>query len=382
MKKLLRINVINEMLILKNNILKVGVTISLFLCMISNIIVGGESMGFLYFLDQENIRYLIYLITFLSLFFHVCLNRELIVNKCNILTFAIYILFLFVLIGVSNNQYIDGLFRLLILFPFLFVFPICDFEIKKILSAFLYLALLISFCSSICNGPFFKGRFVTNSNDPNFSAIYALLGFMLSDKLKNKKTKFCYLLIGIATQSRNFILSIIVFYVIRKLRGSMIFDAFFYKFRPLYVFVLLQFFVVLLGWYMLLNMDFDSQNKLADGSNKLRFMYTAEGMVYLTSGKDALLDGAGPGYWSIEKGGTGTAGTTGALHNSFLSLMVEKGVFYALINLLVIFLIVDKNYIRENVEFIYSFLISTLFLGGVFSGVFLFFWCYILSVRK
>ena len=368
-----------ELLLPKKLLLKLGLSISFVLCMISNYTVG-ENANFL--LEQENIRYIVYFVSFIFLLFFIYCNRELEISKsCFFKTFSGIIGVL--LLILFYNHGVDDLFRLLVLFPFLFIKPIQETKIKKILSFSLYVGVLVSLCLSVYNGIFFdgevhKGRLLTNSNDPNFSAVYAMLGFMASDKINNRKTKFCYLLIGIFTQSRNFILFLISFYVVRWLKCRSAIS----KINPLLSFVLLQIGVVLFGGYMLLRMSFDNQNLLADGSNKLRFTYTAEGIVYLLSGKEAIFNGAGAAYWSTAKGGTGSAGTTGALHNSYLSLMVEKGIIYAIINLCFLFLIVDKNYTLENVEYVYSFLIPTLFLGGMFSGIFLYSWCYILSIRK
>lgn len=367
-----------EILISKKNILKIGLSISFALCMISNYTVGGNTA---FLLEQENIRYLVYIISFISLISSICIGK-LEITKSYVLKALVGLIGVFVLMFFYNHGF-DDLFRLLILFPFLFIKPIREIEIKKIFSYFLYISVLVSICLSLYNGIFFdglihKGRLLTNSNDPNFSAIYAMLGGMMSDKLNNKTTKFCYWLIGLLTQSRNFLLFLISFYIIRWLKNRSAIS----KVHPLFGFILLQIGVILLGGYMLLKVNFDNQNRLADGSNKLRFMYTAEGIAYLASGKEALFNGAGPAYWSVERGGTGMAGTTGALHNSYLSLMVEKGIIYAVINLCFLFLIVNKNRVLENIEYIYSFLIPTLFLGGMFSGIFLYSWCYILSVRK
>lgn len=372
----------HSIFVCKTHILKIGVTISFILCLISDTTVGGGNVGLLFFLEQEILRYPIYLFAFLSLILYVYYNSVLKISKRLFWKIGVCFLLLFMLMHYSVNYGSDDLFRLFILLPFLFLAPIGELEIKRKLSFFLYIAVVVSIILSIYNGITNEGRFVFNSNDPNFSAFYAMLGFMASDKVKNSKTKFLYVIIGLATQSRNFIFFIIIFYSIRYFKKRVCLSAFFDKIKPIYIFILSQMTVILLGAYMLMNTDFDNKNALADGSNKLRFMYTAEGLLYLVSGPEALFQGAGPSYWSVEKGGTGNAGTTGALHNSFLSLLVEKGLIYGFINLFFLFLVVDKNYISENLEFIFSFLIPTLFLGGVFSGLFLFSWCYILSIRK
>ena len=84
-----------ELVISKKLLLQLGLSISFALCMISNYTVG-ENANFL--LEQENIRYLVYFVSFVFLLLFIYCNGKLEISKSCLLRTFLGIIGVFLLI--------------------------------------------------------------------------------------------------------------------------------------------------------------------------------------------------------------------------------------------------------------------------------------------
>jgi hypothetical protein len=231
---------------------------------------------------------------------------------------------------------------------------------------------------------FQSSRFIFNSSDPNFSAIYLLLGFMICNKL-GYKIKYVFLLMGILTFSRNFLLGILVFYFIKHIKKLKLFSDLLMHLHPFFVLIVIQIVLLALNAWFLSSVEIkigreSTYSSLNDTSNQLRFIANMDALNYLISGgKDAFINGAGDIYW--DKTGSSSSVSARPMHNSFLGEYVRLGIIYGLINCIVLFSFVKQHYREENYEYVYTYLVVSLFLGSLFGNVFLYCWCYILIVK-
>jgi hypothetical protein len=368
----------------QKDILAVGTTICFIISLASAYYINGENFPIVFF-DITYLKYLIYVILLSALFLYLfyCYKREV-----NLKGIILFIFCLLLLIGLSyERNYIDtsDYFKLVLVTPFLFLDK--GINIKKYLKSFFFCLLLVNSIFLSLVGGIFDGdsdRFIFNSNDPNFSAIYLLFEFMICDKLKYNWLKYLFILFGLSTGSRNFILAILVFYVIRRIKNIKIIFFLLKTIKPLYVFIVLEMLVIFFGIWFIFSVDIsagrgDSRN-LADGSNRARFTYNTLGFLFLISGdKNSIVNGAGARYW--ETGSVDPLMNRG-IHNSFLGLFVEKGIIAGSINILFLFFIVHLYHRKENYEYIYAFLVASLFVGSLTANVFLFCWFYILAVKE
>jgi hypothetical protein len=367
----------------QRNILSVGTTVCFIISLASAYYINDVICPIIFY-DFEYLKYLIYVILFFSLFLYIIYYYKETLGKNGI----VLLLFCFLLLGGLSYErnYIDlvGFFKLFLLTPFLFLKN--GKNTGKYLNKFVFVFLIfnsifLSFIGGITDID--SIRFIFNSNDPNFSAIYLLFGFMICDKLKYNWLKCSYMVLGLTTGSRNFILAILVFYIIRNIKNIKMISFLLKKIKPLYVFLIMEIVVIFLGMWFISSVDISTDEgtrALNDGSNRARFTYSTLGFLFLISGgKKAFVDGAGARYWET---GTVDSLMVRGVHNSFLGLFVEKGIIMGSIILLFLFFIVHSYYREENYEYIYAFLVASLFLGSLTANVFLFCWCYILAVRK
>ena len=373
---------------LKQNNVLVGV---LTLCFMLSMLSFQNTTGIMPTLFYFNIYYFRHLIQglpFLALVIYMTCNRnsDIYINKKTFYIYILCIILLFFLTFFRTSINIFDIFRIVVLFPFLFIKQGISF--KYSIKYYIWLIIINSVFLSFTQGFFFfdTSRFIFNSNDPNFSAVYSLLGFMICYKLNYKTQKNIFLLMGILTQSRNFFLGIIVFYLIKYMSNLSYFSMILKKIKPMFALVIMQIAIILFGFWYIVNVEpFVGRETLAvnDFSNYIRFTLSTQGVMFLITGsRMAVVDGAGERYWSKAVGGKGSLDMAGGVHNSFLDLLVTRGLIYGIINIIVIFAIVHRYYTTKNYKYIYSYLTMSLFLGGLASGPFLLCWVYILTVKE
>jgi hypothetical protein len=372
----------------QKDILSAGATVCFIISLASAFYINDERCP-IFFLDVEYLKYLIYGILLSSLYLYSIYGYKRRIEIKGIAVFIFCLLLLIVLSYMRNYLDMVDFLKLLLLVPFILLGKEADLRkyLKKTYFVFLIEnSIFLSLVGGIVDsGTKESGvRFIFNSNDPNFSAIYFLFGFMICSKLKYKWFKYLFILLGLSTGSRNFILAILVFYIIRYIKGIKVFSFVLKKIKPLYVFLFMEMLVIFIGIWFIFSVDISAGRNSAglnDGSNKARFTYNTLGLVFLVSGgRKSFIDGAGAGYW--ETGAVHPLMNRG-IHNSFLGYFVSNGIIAGSITLFFLFFVVHSCFHRkDNYEYIYAFLTATLFLGSLASNVFLFCWCYILAVKE
>ena len=344
------------------------------------------------FLDIYYLRHFIFGMLLLGLVIYIIytFNCSVYLNKTGLVFFLVCTIALLLLFFFRDSINISDFLRFVVLFPFLFIQQGIDVK-KKLKKIYVWLIICNSIFLSFTQGFIFNDywneahRFIFNSNDPNFSAIYLLLGFMVCYKLGYKFPKYIFFLMGALTQSRNFILGIIVFYLIKYTENNPFVLMIFGRIKPIFMLIIMQVAIILFGYWYIVSVEPRYGREtlfLNDASNFARFTFSTQGFFFLASGsKMAIVDGAGERYWARELEGKKTVNIEGTVHNSFLDLFVSKGIIYGILNIIILFVIVDKYRTSKNYKYIYTYLVMSLFLSGLTSGFFLLNWLYILAIK-
>lgn len=354
---------------------------SVFLIFIS--LSPGEDSFTIVFLEQSYIRFLVYGISFLFLILFLIHNG--IYLRKRVFYTLLLVLGAIVALQLYRSFFdVNDFFKILILLPFLFIerVNVSDLRNRKLFFAGVFAFFLLF---SLLYGAREDGRLVYNFYDPNYSAIYVLFAFLMAQKMGEKTFSILFLILGILTFSRNFILAILVFYIIRRLKQNTFIKKLLLKIRLFPFFIITNITLSLIGFAIISLFEPVSGRggvSLNDGSNRLRFTYAVEGVLYSISGREALLLGAGDKYWPASKGGTGKAEISGRVHNSFLDCIAIKGTIYTLIYVFFIFSIVKEKYQDDNYEYVFSFLFAMFFLGDLLGGLYVYCWCFILSLQR
>jgi hypothetical protein len=362
----------------EKNILTLVLSELFLLSMVSNYYISNQKST-IFFLSNDVLQYLIYSVAFFSFFIYL-MNTGVYLKQKTLILFLIFFLLTIVLFLIRNDKKVSIFIRLIGLCPFLFIINHIRAEVF-IKRYHFYLIIFFSIFYSVLGGSTFSGgrRFIFNSNDPNFSSVYFLLGFMICNKL-NYKVKYVFILLGILTFSRNFLLGILVFYFIKYIKQYKYFSTILKRIHPFIFFIVMQVVVLAFGAWFLLNVEIkpgreEMYSSLNDNSNQFRFLASSFALEYLlTGGRDAFINGTGD---DIKGGLSGYVP-----HNSYLGLFVRMGILYGLINCIVLFAFIKQNNRPENYEYIYSYLVTSIFLGALDGNIFLFCWCYILIVKS
>ncbi|AUD14482.1 hypothetical protein CW734_13525 [Planococcus sp. MB-3u-03] len=68
-------------------------------------------------------------------------------------------------------------------------------------------------------------------------------------------------------------------------------------------------------------------------------------------------------------------------HNNILNIFIKTGIAFALIYLLILSKIIDKYYIKENIEYIFPYLINSIIMHSMLNTGF-WFWILVLHLPK
>ena len=316
---------------------------------------------------------------FLSLFVKMFYDKI----KVDIFPFILLLLMIFILQIYRCRFDFDDIIKVVMLAPFLLLNRIetKSLPYKKSLGILLFLLYVIY--GLFMHNEKFGLRLNYSSSDPNMSAIIVLIAFMFASKVNSKFLEVGFSVLGFLTQSRNFMLAIFVFYLVRFLKRSKLFYVLFGKIRIIPFYVVLNIVFTLFVSFFILSMDEASGRdtfSFNDGSNRLRFLYALEGLDYVD---DVIVDGAGYAYWPVSKDGTGLAEVSGRVHNSLIDLIIIKGVFYSLIYLMIFSCYFKYKYVYYNYEYIFSYLVASFFVGELlFSTVYVCSWLFVLSLSS
>ncbi|MCX7986907.1 MAG: hypothetical protein N2662_08205 [Bacteroidales bacterium] len=336
------------------------------------------------FISLANIRYILYPLLFVALTIQVIIGQKIKKNLFN--TFFLALIFVTILQLIYSEINFSVLFRLLLLLPLAFVTKI-EYRYPFLEKILLTVAILLSIVYSYSLG--FIGndnRFVANSDDPNVSALTFLLGFYFSHRRDYKVLKLCFLLLGLFTLSRNFIGSIIIFYLISYSKKNNLVKKILLKIPIWTAILVLNFTLFSVGSIVTLKSkdsfiySVNNSSRILhwkDTSNKRRMLYNQLAIIYLFSNSNSLIYGYGENY-TFRK----DIIMPKSVHNTFLDIMMSYGVVFAVLLIIVISKVLQQVINETNFEYFYSYLFFTLFLPGCFSGFILYAFYAILSLQK
>jgi hypothetical protein len=286
----------------------------------------------------------------------------------------LYVLFLLTLtLFIAFNTY--NLFQILLLVPLLLlVYSIDNYNIskkeKKLIDVFLYISLV----SILIQINFYKidtlygVRKTLSILEPNFSDTLIFFVFLISNVLKNRSGIIISLYCGITLQSRLFMLSVLIFYLIKFSKKWIKI----YKFvlNPYIFFVLGNILILVFSFFWVTNfspeiqyaMGWERMN-LNDASNYGRFMANLSWAEYLIKFKPLY------GISNFED----FANNLGEIlpHNSFLYTTLSSGLIFSLFFYFTVLKLINKMFTYKNYEYIISYFIASFFLHGLFSSYFL-----------
>jgi len=212
-------------------------------------------------------------------------------------------------------------------------------------------------------------RITLSVGDPNISGLFMLLFFFLSFKIRFQPGIIISLLSAFLFLSRNYFLSLILFFII------LLFEKKFIKIASLFNFPLL--FIIsncigfFIGEYFLNNVEvgfgYDTGSSrlfsFNDKSNLIRFQANHFLVESYSQNLALALRGFGEDYETVFR-------PIGAIiHNSFLEVIASTGIPLGLIYFYVILKTVNGYYTKGNFKFIFPYLFFCLFLHTGLQGV-------------
>ncbi|WP_170000230.1 hypothetical protein [Campylobacter sp. RM9328] len=363
----------------------VAIKILLFLillALISNTFVESS------FLFVENIKNIIYILLLIS--FGVYLFAEKIKKEKVVLISIIFILIYTVLYIESFFTQIELKLYIkpILIVPFLFFTFDSDkynkqiFTILLIFLVFTFIYFEIQYINKM--GFCFTNRFSSNSIDPNITGLYILFAFYLSRKINSKILMSIFLILGILTLSRNFILAILCLYALNYLKQiKSIYKLLKINFVTLLILlniflVSFSFFVKNINFTEVSSFTYSRITELFDESNYIRFKINRDAMEKLFASNKNFLFGLGSDYASNEK-----YDIKYKVHSGLLDFLTMYGFIYTLLFLLLLYYIAKNTLTYENLEYIYSYAVFSLFLPGTLGGwIYLILFIFILKLQE
>jgi hypothetical protein len=223
-------------------------------------------------------------------------------------------------------------------------------------------------------------RYITNIPDPNFTGLTVLLLFFMFEKLKLYMISIPIVLLGVIyTDSRNFLLAIIVYYLIKLIKNFRVINFLLNKlnFQKLFlIFFLISVIVSLVFIWQYregLNVEFFN---LTDSSNKHRFMANIFVLNEIFINHNLIISGE-KNYMNYM-----LSGTNNIVHNSILELFPQYGVLYTIIYIFILSLVLNKFYLYENYEYIVSYFVFATFLMACFTNHFMILFFFVLAMKN
>ena len=333
-----------------------------FALLMMSIISSSKNNLLVVILGSDYFRFISCFFAFFSLLINVSYNKM----KVNIYPFVLLLLMIFVLQMYRCRFDFDDIAKVVMLAPFLLLNRVetKSLPYKKSLGVFLFILYVIY--GFMMHNEKLGLRLNYSSSDPNMSAIIVLIAFMFASKVNSRFLEVFFAILGLLTQSRNFMLAIFVFYLVKFLKKNNLCCFLLRKIKIIPFYVVLNITFTLFISFFILSMDKASGRdtfSLNDGSNRLRFLYALEGLDYVD---DVIVDGAGYAYWPVSKDGTGLAEVSGRVHNSLIDLIIIKGVFYSLIYLILFSYYFKYKYVYYNYEYVFSYFVASFFVGVQF----------------
>jgi hypothetical protein len=230
-----------------------------------------------------------------------------------------------------------------------------------------------------------SGRIVLSISDPNFSGLFLLLFFFFSNSINSRIGVIFSVIAGLMLLSRNFFFSIILFYLIRIIK---IFFPRFFSSRliaPTNILIFSVFFIIFLSNFWILNIIVENDyietffrlfSGFFDSSNFGRFNANISSInFYFFNFPSSIF-----GYSNIDVN-FNILGLRVLPHNSFLYSLISNGLLFSILGLFLVFRYFDRLFSIKNVEFFATYIFFSMFLHGLYSGIFLLIFSLIVQLK-
>lgn len=233
-----------------------------------------------------------------------------------------------------------------------------------------------------------NGRLLINIPDPNFSSLLTMFYFFYCKKNNLKFGIIFSLFLVPFFSSRNYLISIVIFYFITFTKPYFFTKLFFKPLRKFMVWIILSLsFIVCVSFiYIANNPEWKtSKNNSArlstfsDNSNTSRFMTNL--FYFRESYKDKEFLLWGKGRYTVDY--FTKSNPFGVVpHNSFLFFTAECGIIYFLFYALLLSKVIDNFFNFNNIEYIITYVFFALFLFATFQDFYLLVFLLILSIKS
>jgi hypothetical protein len=227
--------------------------------------------------------------------------------------------------------------------------------------------------------------------DKNFTGIILFLFFAFCYKRKYSFGIILAIAPAIFLDSRGYILMLILFFLIKVLKKPLFKVLSIFKLRKMYkVFLLMIIIICGFSYYWVNSVAPDTfvQEGINDTSNKMRFGANLKAIELIKENKHLILYG----YDNDLKRVLGIDAPNGddhtryygvrlvQTHNSLLLITIKTGLLFSIIYFLIVSKILDKYYLKENIEYIFPYLASSMIMHSLLNTSFLLFWVLILHI--
>jgi hypothetical protein len=298
------------------------------------------------------------------------------INKNDLFLLMVFIIIIF-FEGLFLNH---DIFNKLLMFSylvFLTIYKNTDKEInynKKLLIGIIFFSISLQL---LIFGEI-NGRYILGVGDPNFAAFSVFVLIIYLDKNNFTKTSFLTQICALFLfKSRSFLLSIIIFYLIKIFKNKFKKIVKFFKLNKfIYIYILI---FILLFLFTNLYLDFskkviiNSDNRFLqffDASNRVRFNDYSRAYDFIFKNNSDSYLGLNSDAENIFINKTPNEGELPKLlpHNDFLKFMVVYGIIYTFFYYLFLSYLIKPYFNENNYEYIYSLIVYSVFLHTVFYG--------------
>lgn len=260
-----------------------------------------------------------------------------------------------------------------------------------------YVIILFTFVNSImCYVHGGTEAVVMMLGDGNLTSVWWLICLMLSIKRSNKIGILCCLAyVVLINESRGFLLSLaflILFYMVKKFLPKV--TDLILNINFFYLFIILTVLMIAFSFFWVFVVSANGtagyHESLNDGSNRLRFIANVNAINHLRDTDNTLFWGVGDGIYNY----LGISGETYASHtkmlgvrivqphNSIINMMLRVGLVPAIIYMFCLSKLLSKLNNIDNIEYIFSYIISAMFLPVLFSSGWLITWIIVLLIPR
>lgn len=231
--------------------------------------------------------------------------------------------------------------------------------------------------------------------EKNYTAVFVFCVFLYS----NKRRYYSGILLGIIygiffTESRSFLLLLILFYILWFLPDRCKDFLEKHRVRFFFIFIILFVAVAVFSIYWVYNVStsglVDYKTGLNDGSNRMRFVANIKAFQMLSEPTKTL-------FWGYGDHLLEALGVTSddysyhthflgvrlvQPHNSLINPLVTMGIVPGIIYCYILSLMIDKYNSRDNIPYIFPYVINAMIMHSMFELQWLVFWTLILALPQ